>query len=1084
MITLSNAQRNSFQHLLSNENDYSIDFPNVTIQHVCENELLTIKCLNINETIQIIRSMYGRTSQRICNNDLIYRFFDKTCANIEQSKYQTKLRCHGKSTCDILISNHIFTDPCGLNIPKHFEVHYRCIDKERICSKLFSNCSKSKDLKCIEKIQEDFSCQCPSNICQYVDNQVIGFTENVCLEEYLQGFHWTTTSINKNQSQLCPSPCNGEISRYCNSNSQWSKPDYINCKCPLKQSDQLSTHRSANSYVFQCNFWLINRILPKDNSCILSFTNWNEKKQEEKNSLNCLLSAFEQMTFQSCLGSNSFGIDFQNLIFEIFIPIKNESKFHLLSNNYDSLLINQLIVDRTNINKDESHANLPMMVIDTKNFDLENRSIILIEQEKNFNSMQTANVTVIFNRPSLKYYYQCRAYRLTNFSLQVDSTNLFFACQSLCSNSSHVICQCPFFNPFMHYRLHIDASKTDDDFNDECLEQINYSIDDNLNRIDQYLKDMSSIKLAKKFLLFVDKILDKEKSFLNWNILYRILKQIEYFSFKLLKLSNSFISINNHIEFFLKTKKFQYENSDRSISITVNSENIPNLDFQLIIFTISNINISGLLNSQIVNLNILPKQVLIDDVQIKFRHLNKSNQIPICVYLKNFEDNKVQWSTDGCQLLSTNLTHTICSCKYQSTYALFENTDKPIVKSNANQLLFITKIGCMVSIGCLLLTIILLIIMRSHTDMDDDLTTVRSIIHTNMLLCLIIVQILFLFGIDQTKSKFGCRIISILLDYFLLATISWMFVDGIELLIALKHVFKIDRIRLLAYSLYSYGFPLLIVFLSITLSAKNETDLNQYCWLSHDNAFIWAFAIPFILLILANLCFFLISMCSMCRKINLCSDRMNEIRFSLRDMSTISILFGLTWITGLFYFYGQTFLFAYIFTILNSLHGFLILIFYCLLQKHVQTSFGKFCFYKNHHISIFHCFVKSNQNQKHIRKKSFEHFSLPDNTSTSGYSSAHSSDLNNKQILCNQTKDYTNNLSQQIYFHNHYNRRSCLVHETPYLPSIPTNLLPNRLSTFRYQLPVNEIILSHEQNEQLLQKTQIHDDDHQYYEIG
>jgi hypothetical protein len=35
--------------------------------------------------------MYGRTSQRICNNDLTHRFFDKTCANIEQSKYQTKL---------------------------------------------------------------------------------------------------------------------------------------------------------------------------------------------------------------------------------------------------------------------------------------------------------------------------------------------------------------------------------------------------------------------------------------------------------------------------------------------------------------------------------------------------------------------------------------------------------------------------------------------------------------------------------------------------------------------------------------------------------------------------------------------------------------------------------------------------------------------------------------------------------------------------------------------------------------------------------------------------------------------------------
>jgi hypothetical protein len=82
----------SFQYSLSYENDFSIYLPNITIQHVCENDLLFIKCLNINETIQIIRSMYGRTSQRICNKDLTYRFFDKTCANIEQSKYQTKLR--------------------------------------------------------------------------------------------------------------------------------------------------------------------------------------------------------------------------------------------------------------------------------------------------------------------------------------------------------------------------------------------------------------------------------------------------------------------------------------------------------------------------------------------------------------------------------------------------------------------------------------------------------------------------------------------------------------------------------------------------------------------------------------------------------------------------------------------------------------------------------------------------------------------------------------------------------------------------------------------------------------------------------
>jgi len=38
-------------------------------------------------------------------------------------------------------------------------------------------------------------------------------------------------------------------------------------------------------------------------------------------------------------------------------------------------------------------------------------------------------------------------------------------------------------------------------------------------------------------------------------------------------------------------------------------------------------------------------------------------------------------------------------------------------------------------------------------EINDDLTNVRNILHANMLLCLIIVQILYLFGIDQTKNK-------------------------------------------------------------------------------------------------------------------------------------------------------------------------------------------------------------------------------------------------------------------------------------------------------------------------------------------
>lgn len=59
-----------------------------------------------------------------------------------------------------------------------------------------------------------------------------------------------------------------------------------------------------------------------------------------------------------------------------------------------------------------------------------------------------------------------------------------------------------------------------------------------------------------------------------------------------------------------------------------------------------------------------------------------------------------------------------------------------------------------------------------------------------------------------------------------------------------------------------------------------------------------------------------------------------------------------------------------------------------------------------------------------------------------------------------------------------------LNNEPCYLPSVSINLLSNRLSTFRYPLPANEVLRTPEQNEELIRKTPLPlEDDHQYYEI-
>jgi hypothetical protein len=88
--------------------------------------------------------------------------------------------------------------------------------------------------------------------------------------------------------------------------------------------------------------------------------------------------------------------------------------------------------------------------------------------------------------------------------------------------------------------------------------------------------------------------------------------------------------------------------------------------------------------------------------------MNNSNQISTCVYLKN--DWESQWSIDGCYLLSSNSTHSICSCNHLSTFAVLMDFKELTMKIHLNRLSFISKIGCVISSICLILTIITLII--------------------------------------------------------------------------------------------------------------------------------------------------------------------------------------------------------------------------------------------------------------------------------------------------------------------------------------------------------------------------------------
>jgi len=58
------------------------------------------------------------------------------------------------------------------------------------------------------------------------------------------------------------------------------------------------------------------------------------------------------------------------------------------------------------------------------------------------------------------------------------------------------------------------------------------------------------------------------------------------------------------------------------------------------------------------------------------------------MFLNYFVRNDVQWSTDGCQLLTTNLTHSLCSCNHLSTFALFMDFPKVCLTTYSRLLIY------------------------------------------------------------------------------------------------------------------------------------------------------------------------------------------------------------------------------------------------------------------------------------------------------------------------------------------------------------------------------------------------------------
>ncbi|CAM5169596.1 unnamed protein product [Eretmochelys imbricata] len=319
-------------------------------------------------------------------------------------------------------------------------------------------------------------------------------------------------------------------------------------------------------------------------------------------------------------------------------------------------------------------------------------------------------------------------------------------------------------------------------------------------------------------------------------------------------------------------------------------------------------------------------------VSLRFSHPVPEKKADLHLFCAYWETSTRRWDSRGCNLQQLNATTTCCKCSHLTSFAVL----MAFYELEDWTLDIITKVGLVISLLCLLLSIITFLFCRA-------LKGPRTTIHLHLCLALFIAYAVFLTGSSSTGNRVVCGVVAGLLHYFFLAAFCWMCLEGAELYLLVVQVFTPHGLRRHYMFLLGYGVPALVVGLS---AATYHTGYGtaRHCWLSLDNDFIWSFLAPVCIIIAVNAVIFVVTVWKLSLKFADINPDMSQLK-KLRVLTITAIaqlcILGTTWIFGMFQFNQRSLVVSYIFTILNSLQGLFIFLLHCLLKQQVRDEYRR-----------------------------------------------------------------------------------------------------------------------------------------------
>ncbi|KAM4890542.1 adhesion G-protein coupled receptor D1 [Sylvia borin] len=318
--------------------------------------------------------------------------------------------------------------------------------------------------------------------------------------------------------------------------------------------------------------------------------------------------------------------------------------------------------------------------------------------------------------------------------------------------------------------------------------------------------------------------------------------------------------------------------------------------------------------------------------------LNKSNRVHLYCAFLDYSNGTGVWSDEGCVRESGDLNYSVCLCNHLTNFAiLMQVVPLKLTREHQVALSSITYIGCALSILCLTITLLTFAVLSSVSTIRNQ----RYHIHANLSCAVLLAQVLLLASFQLSPATLPCKILAILLHFFFLSAFAWMLVEGFHLYSMVIKVFGSEESKHLYYYGIGWGCPLVICVISATSSLHSYGESGN-CWLSLDNGAIWAFVAPAMFVILVNIGI-LIAVTRVISRISADNCKVhgdaNAFKLTAKAVAVLLPILGSSWIFGILAVNAHALVFQYIFAVFNSLQGFFMFLFHCLLNSEVRAAF-------------------------------------------------------------------------------------------------------------------------------------------------